>query len=249
MDLQLGDKTAFVTGGTHGIGLAIADALLREDVRVAVGSRHPERAGRRCFAVGFDALIPGDASRAFAQVEQKFGRVDILVNNVGGGGRWGAACAKDTDPKVWSDVYQKNAGAAVELCRAAIPGMKARGWGRIVTVSSIHGREAGGRPWFAMAKAAEIALMKSFSQLPDLARAGVTCNTVAPGGVLIEETGTSAERDADPAGFAAQLDRLPAGRLVTPEEVAAAVAFLCSPLASGINGASLVVDGGESKNF
>lgn len=255
MDLGLAGKVALVTGGSHGVGLATAQALAAEGCKVVICARDPVRlieAAGTCGAVPVraDALRVGDMLRVLAVTVGAFGTVHILVNNVGGGGRWGTEVVEETDDLVWKDVYAKNAGAAVEFTRAAIPFMRRQKWGRVVTVASIHGVEAGGRPWFTMAKAAEIALMKSLARTPYLARSGITFNTVAPGSIMIEGTGWATEAAGDPSAFAAKLDReYPLGRLGTPEEVAVAIVFLCSERARYINGACLVVDGGESRSF
>jgi 3-oxoacyl-[acyl-carrier protein] reductase len=153
--------------------------------------------------------------------------------------------------KVWGEVYEKNAMAAVRFTRRALPHMRRAHWGRVVTITSIYGGKDGdGRPWFTMAKAAETALMKSLATMPDLARDGITFNSVAPGGIEIPGTGFEDEKKRDPKAFQAMLDRdYPLGRLGTVDEVAALVAFLCSTPASLINGANITVDGGQSHGY
>src|SRR5262249_15580356 len=102
---------------------------------------------------------------------------DILINNVGGGGRWGNEDIANTGAEVWEEVYQKNAGVAVELVRRCLPHMRQRKWGRVVTITSIlGGKEGNGRPWFVMAKAAQTALMKSLASQSYLAQDGLTFN-------------------------------------------------------------------------
>ena len=162
---------------------------------------------------------------------------DILINNVGGGGRWGSESIENTSHDVWEQVYQKNAGAAVDLTMWAIPHMRARKWGRVVTITSIlGGKDGNGRPWFSMAKAAQTALMKSLATQSYLARDGITFNSVAPGLIDVGKPGLGNEE-------------LPLGRMGTPEEVANVVAFLCSDGASLVNGANIVVDGGQSRGI
>src|SRR5262249_49740063 len=158
------------------------------------------------------------------------GELQILVNNVGGGGRWGNESIEETELRVWSEVYEKNAMAAVRFTRRALPHMRRGKWGRVVTITSIYGgKEGGGRPWVTMAKAAETGLMKSLSAMTDLARDGITFNSVAPGGIYIAGTGFEDEQWRDPGGFQRMVDaEYPLGRLGTPEEVAAVVTFLCS---------------------
>jgi 3-oxoacyl-[acyl-carrier protein] reductase len=122
--------------------------------------------------------------------------------------------------------------------------------GRAVTIASIHGKEAGGRAWFNMANAAEISLMKSLSIMPDLLREGSTFNTVAPGSIMIPDTGWVDERDNDPEAFDEEIrSGYPLGRLRTPEEVASVVTLLCSKRASLVSGSRAVVDGSESRSF
>ena len=151
---------------------------------------------------------------------------------------------------VWIDVYNKNALSAVRFTMAAIPFMRKQKWGRVVTISSIQGREGGGRPWFNMAKSAEISLMKTLAMNPALARDGITFNSVAPGAIMISDTGWEKEQKKNPDKFKRMVEgQFPLGRLGTPEEVANVVVFLCSQKASLINGASIPLDGGEGRSF
>jgi len=259
MDLGLKGKYTLVTGGTHGIGLAIAAALADEGVNVAVSSRTKERvdgavATLKARGVQVIGLI-GDASKlediehVFKAVIKKFKTIHILINNVGGGGSWGKEDVEGTADDVWTEVYAKNALAAARFTVLALPYMRKQKWGRVITIASKHGREGGGRPWFTMAKSAEIALMKTFALDPRYARAGITFNSVAPGNIMIPETGWAEKQKNDPKGFAALLETLPQGRFGTPEEVAVLVAFLCSKQASHITGASIPIDGAETKSF
>ena len=223
MDLRIEGKTALVTGGSHGIGLATALALAREGCGVHIASRTHERLMRAavqfrylpggCSTHEFDALDPASVDHLVAEIKDA-GGVDILVNNVGGGGRWGTT-PLDTPMETWDQVYQKNARAAVAFTRALLPTMLERGWGRVVTIASIHGREAGSNPWFMGAKAAEIALMKGLAMNHDLSRGHVTFNTVAPGFIFIE--------GKDPEPSQELLEEIPAGVLGRPEDVASAV--------------------------
>mgnify|MGYP000910650029 FL=1 len=177
-------------------------------------------------------------------------RIDVLVNNVGGGGRWGKESVTKTAVRTWNDVYDKNVGAAIRFSRLVIPGMQTNKWGRIVTISTIVSREAEGRPWYIVAKGAEVSLMKSFAVRKELVRDGITFNTISPGAIMIQNTGWEDEEKKDPQRFNEMLNtQFPLGRMGTPEEVANVVIFLCSEQASLVNGANIVVDGGQSKSF
>jgi len=224
-------RKALVTGGSKGIGYAVALALMADGCDVTVLSRTlPAAKPPGMGWVQCDVSEPID----LASLETDY---DILVNNVGGGGRWGGAYL-ETRQDVYDKVYRKNAEAAALFTRFCVPHMVWLGWGRVVTIASIHGKEAGGHPWFNMAKAAEIALMKSLSQDKTLVRRGITFNTVCPGHVSVP--GKPDEEN---------LEDFPLGRMGTPREVAAVVAFLCSDAASLVNGACIAVDGGESRSY
>jgi 3-oxoacyl-[acyl-carrier protein] reductase len=261
MDFGLSGKFALVTGGSHGIGLASAKHLAAEGCHVAICSRSQGRLdaamaelaayGVHTLAVPADVLDAAAADRVMDVVDREWGNLHILVNNIGGGGRWGKEIVEETELRVWSEVYEKNAMAAVRFTRRALPHMRRGKWGRVVTITSIYGgKEGGGRPWFTMAKAAETGLMKSLARMAYLVRDGITFNSIAPGGIYIAGTGFEEEQRRDPAGFQRMVDEeYPLGRLGTPEEVASVVAFLCSTQASLVNGANITVDGGQSRSF
>ena len=260
MDLGISGKYALVTGGSHGIGLAIACALADEGCNVAICARNEARVaqtvrdlkarGVDALGVSADVLVPADIERVMQTMLNSWGTIHILVNNVGGGGRWGKPCVEETPEEVWIDVYNKNAMAAVRFTRLAIPFMRKQKWGRVVTVASIYGREGGGRPWFNMAKSAQISLMKTLAMNPDLLRDKITFNSVAPGAIMVPGTGWEEEMKKNPEEFEKAVNlNLPLGRLGTPEEVASVVVFVCSEKASLVDGASIVVDGGESRSF
>ena len=260
MDLGLQGKRALVTGGTHGIGLSIARRLGAEGCRVAVCSRTIDRVNATlhelktkkidCLGVTADVASEEDIQRVMTAIERSWGGIDILVNNAGGGGRWGLEDVIATPENIWREVYDKNAFAAIRFIRRAVPHMRANHWGRIVTITSIHGVAGGGRPWFNMAKTAQTALMKNLARNRELVRDGITFNSVAPGAIQIPDTGWDQEARQDPEAFKAKLDKdFPLGRLGTPEEVADVVAFVCSVHASLLNGATILVDGGESPAF
>lgn len=256
MELGLKDKVALVTGGSYGIGRAIALALAAEGCRVAICARGRERLDRTaaeipgCLAIQADATKPADIRRTVDAVVAARGGLDILVNNVGGGGGLDRRPVDEVPEADWETAIERNAMATVRFTRLAIPHMRKAGWGRVVSIASTKGKEGGGRPWYTMAKSAGIALMKTLALNHDLARAGITFNSVAPGRVIFDGNEWDRFRKEDPQRFEQTLrQRLPLGRAGTPEEVAAVVAFVCSPRASLLNGACIAVDGGESWSF
>ncbi len=260
MDLGLQNKIALVTGGSYGIGRAIALALAAEGCRVAICARSAARLeataadiraqGAESLAIVADATRPDDIRRVVETIAGAWGGIHILVNNVGGAGGRDLRPVEQVPEEQWLEAYNCNAVAAVRFTMLAIPHMRHAQWGRVVTIASTQGKEGGGRPWYSMAKSAEIALMKTLALNHDLARAGLTFNSVAPGRVLAEGNDWDQFRREDPQRFEQTLkQRLPLGRCGTPEEVAAAVVFACSAKASYLNGACIAVDGGESYSF
>lgn len=260
MDLELNNKYALVTGGSRGIGRSIAIALAREGCNVAICARDKkclertvdELKANNVLAMGIsaDALNPSDIDRVVKTITDTWGTIHILINNVGGGGIWGSEIVEETEDRVWLDVYAKNALAAIRFTMKVIPYMRQQQWGRVVTISSIVGREGGGRPWYSMAKSAEISLMKTLAMDHELVRNNITFNSIAPGAVMIPGTGWEIEMKKDPEAFKKKADQcFPLGRPGTPEEVANVVAFVCSDKASFINGAAIPVDGAESRSY
>ena len=260
MNFGIEGKKALITGGSHGIGLAIAKALADEGCDVAICARDPERltraakanerGGAKCLAIRADVTSKRETKKAMDEIRREWDDLNILINNVGGGGRWGSDSIEETKDEVWSEVYEKNVLAAVRFTRFALPYMRRRKWGRVVTIASIFGKEGGGRPWFNMAKSAEISLMKTLAMKPELVRDGITFNSVAPGNIMIAGTGWEEEKKRDPNAFRKMVrERFPLGRLGSPEEVASVVTFICSTRAKLVNGACIAVDGGESHSF
>jgi 3-oxoacyl-[acyl-carrier protein] reductase len=243
MDLGLSGRTALVTGATRGIGLAIARALSAEGARAVVAARTQADVDRVAGELG-GAGVAADLTTeegCLAAVEACGGRVDVLVNNLGvrAGTSW-----QDTGIAEFESAMAGNLYPAIRLSRLALPAMRRRRWGRIVVVSSLYGREAGGPPAYNAAKAAEISFVKSLAR--EVARDGVTVNAVAPGSILFEGGSWWRRQQADPDGIAAFVAReIPLGRFGTPEEVANAVTFLCSTQASLVTGACWAVDGAQ----
>jgi 3-oxoacyl-[acyl-carrier protein] reductase len=244
--IDLSGKTAVVTGGSRGIGRAIALRLAGQGADVCISYRGNaaaadevvaaiEAAGRTGLAVQADAVEQDSAKVLIDAALARFGRIDILVNNAG--------ITRDDlimrmKPEDWNDVIATNLSGAFWTIKAVTrPMMKARA-GRIINITSVSG-QAGqmGQANYSSAKAGLIGLTKATAR--ELASRGITCNAVAPGFILTELT-----QDLDPKLLDGIRDATPLGRFGTPEEIAAAVAFLASDEAAYITGQVLAVDGG-----
>jgi len=249
MDLGIEGKVALVTGATKGIGLGIAHALAREGARVSVVARTEEDVRRvakeiKGFGVTGDVTTEEGCRRSVEQTEQNLGKIDILVNNFGAraGSTW-----TDTGPKEFEAAFQGNVMVSARMSQLVLQGMVERGWGRIVVIASVWGREAGGAPAYNAAKAAEISMVKSLAR--EVAAKGVTVNAVAPGSILWEGGGWYRRQQANPEAIAEYIRReMPIGRFGTVDEVASVVAFVCSRQASLLTGACINVDGGYSRS-
>jgi len=256
VDLGLSNRRALVTGGSKGIGFAIADQLAAAGCDVAVCARGQaglaeasdrlRARGQRVVALTCDVTDPHNVERTLAAVREDFGGVDILVNNAGGDVE-ASGLLEDVGSEVWDRVLQANALSTLRFTLSVLGGMKERGWGRVVTITSTLGRQGGGTPWYNMAKTAQTALMKNLARRKDLARAGITFNCVAPGPIDTPDSIWGRRGRDDPEGMRRLADeRFPMGRLGTPAEVAHAVVFLCAAQATYVNGCTLTVDGCDS---
>jgi len=254
--MEIEGKHALITGGSRGIGFAIACELAKEGCEIHIiarainGLRTAKKTiegyGVKCHYIQCDVMNKQNIDDTLKNI----GPIDILVNNVGGGGRWGSENVEKTSEQVWVEVYNKNVLSAIRFTTGLLPYMRRQKWGRIVTITSSYGKEAGGRPWFNVAKCAQTTLMKNLSIRRDLVRDGITFNSVAPGPIMIPNTGWETEMLRDEDRFATMVDKdFVLGRLGTPVEVANIVVFLCSKKSSLINGSSVSADGGQSHYF
>ena len=247
MDLGIDGRVALVMGASRGIGRAVATELAAEGARVAVASRSLERLESVASAIGAHAFAHDsvDLDRApalLAAVEAALGPVEILVTNTGGP-------PANPDPlgsprEQWEAAYRTLVLSPLELSRAALPTMRERGFGRIVNVGSFAVREPiAGLMLSNSHRAATLAAFKTLSR--EVARDGVTVNTVLPGRIATERIyELSGGREQAEARARSEI---PAARLGAPQEMAAAVAFLCSERASYITGVALLVDGGLTR--
>jgi 3-oxoacyl-[acyl-carrier protein] reductase len=245
VDLGLRDRVCVVTGSTGGIGLATARLLVDEGGRVVTCGRSDAPGVGEALHVRADLSRPGEAERVVAEA----GDVDVLVNNVGYAEQRDFLALTDDD---WDEAWQLNVMSYVRAIRAAVPGLRERGGGVIVNVSSTAGkRPSTGMPEYSVTKAAVLSLSRLVADL--YAREGIRCNAVTPGPTATEAwlgDGGLADQQAARSGKSREqvLEAVgkgrPLGRLAQPEEIAAVVAFLCSDRASYVTGAAWSADGG-----
>jgi 3-oxoacyl-[acyl-carrier protein] reductase len=258
VDLQLNGKIALVTGASRGLGLGSARALAAEGCHVAICARTADRleraaadlraiagSGASVAAIQADVSTAEGAAHAVAETVRQLGGIDILVNNVGVAK--GAGLVDTPDP-VWQEAFDHTLFPAIRASRAAVPHFQTRGGGVILIVSSIFGREAGGRMTYNVVKAAEISFGKALAQ--QLAKDNIRVVTIAPGSILFPGGSWHTRQQADPDGIADFVKReLPFGRFGTTDEVGNVVAFLASSRASWVSGTTVVVDGCQSRMF
>lgn len=258
MDLELNGKCALVTGGSRGLGLAGARALAAEGCSVCICARGEGRLreaerelagvarhGASIHAIVADLTTVAGVEAAVHGTAAALGGLDILVNNVGLGRGAGLL---DTPDAEWQEAFDFTLFPAIRASRLAVPYLRQRGGGVIIMIASIYGRESGGRLVYNAVKAAEISLAKSLAR--ELAPDRIRVNSVAPGSILIPGGTWDLRQKADPEGIAEFVRRdLPWGRFGRAEEVGDVVAFLASARASWITGASVTVDGCQSRSL
>jgi 3-oxoacyl-[acyl-carrier protein] reductase len=250
VDLGLRGTRALITGGSHGIGLAIAEALTAEGVAVGIVARDPDTLaaaaehlrGSQVATVSADVTDTPALNRAVDQIAAELGGLDHLVANAGG--TVGGGNLTNSGPGDFTATFALNAGHAAELIRAGLPHLRAAGGGSVVIIASITGTRPAPRTAYAAAKAAEIQLAAVAAQ--ELAPAGIRVNAVSPGSIMFPGSTWDRFRQHNPDEFATfEGTQFPLGRLGRPQEVADAVTFLLSARASWITGANLPVDGGQ----
>ena len=244
--MALRNRVALITGGTRGIGRGIALRLARDGARVAVGYRSNksaaqgalrqlQAAGADCVAVEADITSAVGAEQFLKTVTDRFGRLDVLVNNVGDF-RWGTLAEGSLDD--WQNIFSSNLMSVVFMSRAALPHMRRGRWGRIINLGAVGAERAFGQAKisaYAAAKAAVVALSRSLAL--EEAKNGITVNVVNPSSIDEKElTREEARRIRDA--------RFPIGRPPTVEDVAAAIAFFASEEAEYVTGQVVNVSGG-----
>lgn len=257
MDLGLKDKVAVVTGGSRGIGRGIALGLASEGCRLAICARNEselansveeiKKSGVEVFGFAGDITKEKDVDRFSEAVLNKFGQVDILINNVGGNKR---NLFENTSLQDWQDIMDLNLLSHVKVTQSFLPAIKKQQGGAVIFISSIFGRESGGPTLsiYNSSKAALISLAKVLAA--ELASEGIRVNSVAPGSIRFPGGSWDKRCIADPEGMAEFVKKeLPIGRFGTVEEVANVVCFLASERASLVTGACINVDGGQSRSL
>jgi 3-oxoacyl-[acyl-carrier protein] reductase len=252
MELGLRGKRALITGGSRGIGLAIARALAAEGTAVGLVARDAAGLARAAHmlaphtvavvTVAVDVTDTKKLGRAVDHVATELGGLDHLVANAGG--TVGGGNLTNAGPGDFTETFALNAGHAAELIRAGLPHLRASGGGAVVIISSVTGMRPAPRTAYATAKAAEIHLATTAAQ--ELAPLGIRVNAVSPGSIMFPDGGWDHFRRDNPEVFEAWLaTEFPHGRLGSPEEVADVVTFLLSARASWISGANVPVDGAQ----
>jgi 3-oxoacyl-[acyl-carrier protein] reductase len=256
MDLGVRDKACVITGGSQGIGLATAKLLAAEGAALLLVGRSESAlaeaaaaCGDRAEVLALDVTGPDAGNRVVSTCEQRFGRIDALVN---GAGMTKLAALDELTDADWQAQWEIHVMAPMRLMRVAAPRMAEAGWGRIVNVCSSSGKRPSQRnAAYSVTKAAQLSLSRTFADA--YAGQGVLVNAVAPGvvatGMWLDDGGladqTAAREGIDREQALANAGtKLPLGRVGTPEEIAAVIAFLCSERASNVVGAAWSADGG-----
>ncbi|MBI3792711.1 MAG: SDR family oxidoreductase [Gemmatimonadetes bacterium] len=262
MDLGLTGKVALVTGASAGLGKAIAEELAHEGADVVLCARRADvlgafatelaaSSGRRIVPIVADLTVAGEGTRVVTEAIAQLGRVDILVTNGGGPP---SLPFEQTTPEQWDQAVRMNLLSALELCRAAMPGMKARRWGRILTLTSITVKQPVENLVLSNSVRAAVAgFARTLSN--ELAPFNITVNNILPGYTKTERLGglaaaVSARKGITEAeAYGAWEQQIPMGRLGEPREFAALAVFLASDRASYITGQSVAADGGWIKGL
>ncbi|BAY34457.1 short-chain dehydrogenase/reductase SDR [Nostoc carneum NIES-2107] len=261
LELKLAGKTAIVTGGSAGIGLAIAKALYSEGVNVVIAARNPERLenavsaiqslptpGAKVISISADLTQAESVDKVVSTTLAQFGQIDILVNNAGSAR---AGSFLDLSDDVFLDAWNLKLLGYIRLVKAVVPHQKSRGDGRIVNIIGGAGRTP--RPNFLPGGTTNAALLnftKGISK--ELAEYNIRINAISPGATATERAERLAEQNAQARGItveqakAESLQAIPLKRIAQPEEIASLTLFLVSDLAASITGAEIIVDGGST---
>jgi len=254
MDLQLKGRVALVTGGSQGIGKAVAATLAREGASVVIAARGAEllekvaaeirAAGGKVHAISADVSQAADCERLVAETIKTFGRLDILVNNAGTSATGEFESVTD---QAWQADFELKLFAAIRLARLAVPGMRQHGWGRIINMTNIGAKQPRAKSMpTTVTRAAGLAFTKAMSK--EFAASNILVNTVCIGLIKAGQHERKAARVGVPVEqmYEAMGKDIPLGRVGRAEEVGSVVAFLASEAASYVTGSSINLDGGAS---
>ncbi len=254
MDLQLKGRVALVTGGSQGIGKAVAAMLAQEGASVVIAARGAElldkvateirAAGGKVHAVAADVSQAADCERLVAETIKTFGRLDILVNNAGTSATGEFESVTD---EAWQADFNLKLFAAIRLARLVVPGMRQHGWGRIINMTNIGAKQPRAKSMpTTVTRAAGLAFTKAMSK--EFAASNILVNTVCIGLIKAGQHERKAARAGVPVEqmYDAMGKDIPLGRVGRAEEVASVVAFLASEAASYVTGSSVNLDGGAS---
>jgi 3-hydroxybutyrate dehydrogenase len=254
-------KVALITGSTSGIGLGLARAFARQGANIMLHGLGPPAeieqlrltlaSENQVLVQAHDANLgtPGEATRLVSDTEQAFGRIDVLINNAG---IQFVSPVEEFPPEHWARIHEIILGSSFQAIRAAVPGMKHRGWGRIINVASVHGLVASPfKSAYVAAKHGQIGLTKTVAL--ELAETAITCNAICPGYVRTPLVEGQIESQAKIHHLSREqvirdviLAAQPSRRFVEVEEIAALAVFLCGEPARSITGAAIAIDGGWS---
>ena len=199
--------------------------------------------GKHLIEVG-DILEEKFASDFSKKVLKIYKSVDILIHNVGGGGRWGKEDIFNSPDNVWQEVYNKNNKGLIIFTKYFLPGMLKKKWGRVIAIASVNGFEVKpeDRPWFSAAKASQLAIIKSLSKKKKYTKSNITFNSISPGPILIKDTGWYDEKIKSPIKFQKYIDaNIFTKKIGTPKDISPMCTFLASEYTSYINGCNIVI--------
>ena len=255
-------KNVLISGGTHGIGLSCVEQFLNLGAKVITFSRDEKKIihakkkfkkyKNKFYVEKGDVLNKNFLVNFAKMIINRFSKIDILIHNVGGGGRWGKEEISHVDPKLWDEVYKKNINGVIYFNKFFLNLMKKKRWGRVIAISSLSATEVheSDRAWFNAAKSSQLSIMKNLSKNKNYTNYNITFNTVSPGPIFIKNTGWDKLKKKNKKKFKKWIsDNVPVNRTGTTKDVSNLIMFLASDNASFINGSNIIIDGGKSNSL